>query len=190
LVGWPGRVAREPRHCPAMKIAQHGFTLLELMTALAVLAVLAAIATPSFRQFSANSRTSASANSLVSALAVARIEALHQSTPVAICPSQDGQTCNATDWSQGWLVFTDGTGVKGVLDSNDQPVQAWPAPAGGVTVNLTSANNYVRFDTRGMNSEQVAATFKVSVAGCTGNNVSQIVVTAAGSPQSTKVACP
>jgi type IV fimbrial biogenesis protein FimT len=176
-----------------MKIAQHGFTLLELMTALAVVGVLVAIATPSFKQFAANSRTAAAGNSLANALAVARSEALRQSTPVSICASQDGKTCqDTTDWSIGWLVFTDNSGTKGLLDSTDVAIQAWPAPAGGVTVTLvaTNADHYVRFNARGMNDRSTTDTFTVAVAGCRGNNISQIAVTASGSPQLTKVACP
>jgi type IV fimbrial biogenesis protein FimT len=176
-----------------MKIAQHGFTLLELMTALAVVGVLVAIATPSFKQFAANSRTVASANSLANALAVARSEALRRSMPVSICASQNGQACQDTpDWSGGWLVFTDNSGTVGVLDSTDLAIQAWPAPAGGVTVTLVAANadHYVRFDARGMNDRTTTDTFTVAVAGCKGNNISQIVVTPAGSPQLTKTACP
>jgi type IV fimbrial biogenesis protein FimT len=174
-----------------MKSTEHGFTLLELMTALAVLAVLAAIATPSFRQFSANSRTSTSANSLMNALAMARSEALREGMPVAVCPSADTLTCNTADWSNGWIVFTDNSGTKGVLDSTDVLVQTWPAPGTGVTVSiLNNTENYVRYDARGMKSPVSSLTFKVTATSCTGNNATQIVVTVAGSPQSTKVACP
>jgi type IV fimbrial biogenesis protein FimT len=173
-----------------MKGTQHGFTLLELLTALSVLAILVAIATPSFRSFAANSRISAAANSVVNALAVARSEALRRSTPVAVCASSDSQSCNTTDWGSGWLVFTDNAGTRGVLDSTDQLLQAWRAPGNGVTVAVAGANNYVRFDARGMNSETTTETFTVKASGCSGTSGSQILVTVAGSPQSTKVACP
>ena len=71
-------------------------------------------------------------------------------------------------------------------------MQAWQRPAGNVTVALNAVNNtnYIQFDSRGMKAPLTAATFTVSVAGCVGNNVSQITVTATGSPQTTKVACP
>ena len=176
-----------------MKTAQHGFTMTELMAALAILAVLVAIATPSLKQFAANSRISASANSLVNALAVARSEALHRSMPVSVCASANAQTCvDTANWNSGWIVFTDNAGAQGSLDSTDVLLQAWQAPGGGVTVNLNPVNNnkYIRFDARGMNSQLAAATFTVAAHDCRDNNASQITVTPAGSPQSTKVACP
>jgi type IV fimbrial biogenesis protein FimT len=193
LVGWARGVSRETGDCAAMKTAQHGFTLLELMTALTVLAVLVAIATPSFRQFSANSRTAATANSVANALAVARSEALRRAMPVAICGSNNGVACTGSpDWSGGWLVFTDNSGTAGALDATDIPIQYWPAPSGGATVNMVAANadKYVRFNARGMNAQTTTDTFTISVPGCTGNNISQIVVTVSGSPQLTKLACP
>jgi type IV fimbrial biogenesis protein FimT len=174
-----------------MRTNHHGFTLLELMTALAVLGVLVALAAPSFKQFSANSRIAATANSLANALAVARTEALRQSMPVAICASSDAQTCklgNRNDWSTGWIVFTDNSGTTGVLDSTDTLIQTWPAPGGNVSVNSTS--NYLEFNARGMSALGAATTLTAWVPGCTGNNQSQIVVTVAGSPQSSKIACP
>jgi type IV fimbrial biogenesis protein FimT len=174
-----------------MRNTQHGFTVLELMTALAVVGVLVALAAPSFKQSSGNSRTAAAANSLVSALAVARSEALLRSTLVSICASPDGQTCaNTTDWGAGWIAFVDNTGTPGTLDPNDKLIQAWAGPGGNVAVSFTAAKNYIQFDARGMNKLGAVATFKTWFPSCVGNNRTQIVVTVAGSPQSTKIACP
>jgi hypothetical protein len=41
-----------------------------------------------------------------------------------------------------------------------------------------------------MNSQSTTDTFIVTASGCGGISATQIVVTIAGSPQSTKVACP
>ena len=172
---------------------QHGFTLLELMTAVTVLAVLAAIATPSFKQFSANSRISATANSIVTALAVARSEALRLSTPVTICPASDATdtACGSSaDWKNGWIVFRDGSGTPGQLDGTDILLKAWPAPSNGINVTTPTATDYLQFDARGLNARRQAATLAAATADCTGNNKSQILVTAIGSVQSSKIACP
>ena len=88
-------------------------------------------------------------------------------------------------------MFTDNSGGPGTVDApNDKIVQVWPAQRNGITVNLASAEGYVRFDARGMKVPPTAATFTVSSTGCSGTNASQILVTVAGSPQLTKIACP
>ncbi len=177
-----------------MKGLQHGFTVLELMTALGIVGILLAISTPSLRSFSASSRIGATANTVVSALALARTEALRRSTPVAVCPSSDAQSCSSSaSWSSGWLVFTDGSGTAGTVNGpTDLPIQAWSAVSGGVTVTLSALNGdkFVRFDARGMNSQGTTDTFVVTASACKGQNATQIVLTASGSPRTTKVACP
>jgi len=156
-----------------MRKTQHGFSLTELMVALAIIGILLGIATPSYRQFSGNSRTVATTNSLVGALAVAL-------------------SCNTTDWSNGWIVFTDAS-VAGTVDGTDKIVQAWPAPGGKSKVSLIYPNTafgWLQYTARGMTNLAGQATFTAYVQGCKGNNQSQVVVTVMGSPQTTKIACP
>jgi type IV fimbrial biogenesis protein FimT len=175
-----------------MRNTQHGFTLVELLTAVAIVAILAGIATPTLRQFAANSRTTATNNSLVSALAIARSEALRRSVPVTVCSSSDSATCTGTqplDWSKGWIVFTDGSGTPGTFDPpGDVLLQAWPAPGGNMSVSGDA--NFLQYNARGMASKATTVTFQTWVTGCRGMNISQIVVTVAGSPQNTHIACP
>jgi len=46
---------------------------------------------------------------LISALHVARSEAIKLNTSVGVCESSDGASCASTgDWSDGWIVFVDG----------------------------------------------------------------------------------
>jgi len=175
-----------------MRNTQHGFTLTELMVSLTVVGILLGVAMPSFRQFSGNSRTVANTNSIVSALAVARSEALRRSTSVSICASADMQSCNSTDWGTGWIVFTDPNN-PGVVDAAEQVIQSWPKPGGTAAVQLADTNgaiNYLQYNARGMTSLARQATFTTWIPGCRGSNQSQIAVTVMGSPQTTKIACP
>lgn len=89
-----------------------GFTLIELMTTVAVLAILLAIAVPSFSDSILSSRLSSYASDFVASTHVARSEAIKRNGRVSICVSADGASCIAGNWSQGWLVFHD-------ADSND-----------------------------------------------------------------------
>lgn len=102
---------KNPQHLPAT-----GFTLTELMVAVAIVAVLVAVATPSLRDLLANERASSTANDLLAALQQARSEAVRYSRPAELCPLDPDPgkppTCG-NDWSQGWIVRVDRDGVGG-----------------------------------------------------------------------------
>src|SRR5262245_15057943 len=107
------------RKIPSMKHRSRGMTLLELMMALAVVAVLTAIAVPGIRQFMSNSRTTATTNDLVSALNLARSEALRRTANAVVCASDDQETCSGgTDWATGWIAFTD-PNANGEVDDDE-----------------------------------------------------------------------
>ena len=84
-----------------------GFTLVELITAVAVLAVLVALAVPNFNDATLTARLNGFANSLVAAAQVARSEAIKRNATIKLCASDGGETCNGTDWEQGWIVVND-----------------------------------------------------------------------------------
>ena len=67
-----------------------GFTLVELMVTIFVAAILMAIAVPSFKNISASSRLTTTANSLVGALHAARMEAVKRNADVQFCGTVDG----------------------------------------------------------------------------------------------------
>ncbi|TBW06585.1 prepilin-type N-terminal cleavage/methylation domain-containing protein [Azotobacter chroococcum subsp. isscasi] len=82
---------------------QRGFTLIELMVALAVLAVLLGVAVPSFSDASLSSKLRSQANALVASVALGRSEAIKRNAVVTLCASSDGATCTGA-WHQGWIV--------------------------------------------------------------------------------------
>ncbi|MEO1575882.1 MAG: GspH/FimT family pseudopilin [Pseudomonadota bacterium] len=86
-----------------------GFTLVDLLTVIAVATVLAGIAIPAFsRSLAANQRIAAT-NALLGAVQYARAEAIQRGREVVLCPSLTGERCvpGVTDWVGGYLVFVD-----------------------------------------------------------------------------------
>ena len=119
----------------AMKSPIVGFTLIELLVAITVAGILAAIAIPAFNNFVMNDRDATQINSLASSLNYARSMAVKLNTQggVEVCPSTDGQTCNAPNWGLGWVVLDMTNPLAPV------PLQAVPAFAGQNQVSATGA---------------------------------------------------
>jgi prepilin-type N-terminal cleavage/methylation domain-containing protein len=90
-----------------------GFTLIELMLVVAMIAILTVIAAPSLRDVISNARMTSAANDLLTDLSIARAEAVKRGAPTAVCTSNNGTSCTATAWSQGWIIFSDSGPDKG-----------------------------------------------------------------------------
>jgi type IV fimbrial biogenesis protein FimT len=88
-----------------------GFTLIELMLALAVAAVLASLAAPAMSEFMARQRIDAAAHDITAHINLARLQAVTHAERVVLCPSADGAECTGMNrWDVGWIVFRDGDG--------------------------------------------------------------------------------
>ncbi|MEO4046720.1 GspH/FimT family pseudopilin [Pseudomonas sp. CAU 1711] len=84
-----------------------GFSLVELMTALAVLAILVGLAIPAFDNFILSTRLRTYANDFAASVQLARGEAKKRNAVVTLCPSSNGSSCaNSTNWAQGWIVLS------------------------------------------------------------------------------------
>ena len=84
-----------------------GFTLFEMMIALAIAAILFTQVLPSFSQLIRSSHLSVQKNSFLGAMQFARSEAIKRGQRVYICAGGD-LTCSEEDiWEQGWIVFVD-----------------------------------------------------------------------------------
>lgn len=90
---------------------QAGFNIFELMIAVAVLGTLLGVGVPGMQSYIYNGRMTTQINSLSTAMAQARSEAIKLNQRVVVCVSSDGKQCEAagtgTLWSKGWLVFVD-----------------------------------------------------------------------------------
>ena len=92
--------------------AQRGFSIIELMTAVAIVAILVTVGLPGLRELLANNRLTTQINAFASSLALARSEAVKVNGTVVVCPSSDGASCaTGVDWNVGWIVYVDDGGV-------------------------------------------------------------------------------
>ncbi|HVY22087.1 MAG TPA: GspH/FimT family pseudopilin [Steroidobacteraceae bacterium] len=98
-----------------------GFTLLELMFALAVAAVLIGLAAPNMRSFILNNRISSTANELLRSIQTARTEASKRQQSVVICFASNltSPSCVKTNYT-GWFIFEDSN--KDLSYTSGEPV--------------------------------------------------------------------
>ncbi|MVF21369.1 prepilin-type N-terminal cleavage/methylation domain-containing protein [Methylocaldum sp. BRCS4] len=130
---------------------ENGFTLIELMVAVAVLAVTLTIGVPSFRETILNNRQTTQINELVADVGLARSEAIKRGIPVTLCKrNTSGNNCDSSAaWADGWIIFSD-RNRNGVLDGDDNLLQVKPPLASGTT--LTFSGGRVTFDARGFSA--------------------------------------
>jgi type IV fimbrial biogenesis protein FimT len=124
-----------------------GFTLVELMTAIAVMAILTAIAYPSFTGTLRSNRMATTSNQLIASLSLARSEAVKNTQGAGVCASTNGTSCGGT-WANGWMVWSD-LNHNGTFDGNDQVLRY----TAGRTDLRAAANQSgtISFDARGRN---------------------------------------
>lgn len=93
---------------PALRRPVAGFTLLELMIAIAIAAILTGLAAPSMITVFRNNRVQTEQSSFVADLMLARTEAVRRGQPVSVCASTDGASCSSSSsWQTGWITFVD-----------------------------------------------------------------------------------
>jgi type IV fimbrial biogenesis protein FimT len=180
-----------------------GFTLLELMIALAILGIVIGIAVPAFTGIIRQNRLASQTNELLGASALARSEAVKRGSVVTLCPvdPDNANACSTDDqWSNGWIVFSDVKGAVGTVDIggagvDDLIIQRSSAPSAqkvdvrnaGVTYFSYRGDGGANFPIAGANS----TLFTVVPEGCTDPlGARRVTVIGAGRASATRIACP
>jgi type IV fimbrial biogenesis protein FimT len=159
-----------------------GFTLVELLVAIAVFAALLAIAIPSYNAMTLGSKLRAHANELVAGASLARSEAIKRNSVVRMCVSSDGASCGAGGWEQGWLVFHDSNN-NGALNAGETVLLRQKAASSGFRIIGTVAS--VSFQRTGVGA--TAATLTVCRATPSVGGQERVVnITATGRASVTK----
>jgi type IV fimbrial biogenesis protein FimT len=122
------------------------------MVGVVIFAIVLGVGVPSFFNLIANNRLAVATNELVASMHFARSEAVRQEIPVAICASEDNQSCSGkTDWGSGWIVFTDANGTNGKVDAGDDLL--FSNLTEGDRIRIVAENVYVRYSPRGRSTK-------------------------------------
>lgn len=150
-----------------------GFTLLELLTVIAVVAILGAFAVPSLDAVNKRNRIVSVTNDLIISYQLARDEALLRGRRVAVCrrsrSASENATCTQSNlgtdahcscatgtadtssdgWEDGWLVFVD-SNQNSEADSDETLIRVFDPVASSFTVRGNSPHQQrVYFDADG-----------------------------------------
>ncbi len=170
---------------------QSGFTLVELMTTLAVGIIILAIGIPAFLSMMSTNQIAGYSNDLVSAIRLARSEAIKRSDTVAVCASNSDQTaCSGNDWNNGWIVFSDDNG-DGNLDGGETVHRVWSIEV-TERADLEFQNttpNTISFDSSGGNAANAQTQFALQKSDCIASRARQVTISITGRPSLDYVAC-
>jgi len=119
-----------------------GFTLIELMVAIAVLAIVTIIGFPAFSGIFERSRADSDTSELLRALSLARLEAINQSKNVKIDALTDD------DWTKNLVIYVDDDN-NGSLDAGEKVVRRYDGLANGGVIATTGDVDSIVFDSMG-----------------------------------------
>jgi type IV fimbrial biogenesis protein FimT len=120
-----------------------GFSLIELLVAMAIAAILISLALPSFNDAIGRNRIVAQVNEFIAATNLARTEAIRRNAAAGVCASSDGSTCGGA-WANGWIVWVDGN-----RDGNPGAGEALRSGAFSSQDTVAGATLDIRFNARG-----------------------------------------
>jgi type IV fimbrial biogenesis protein FimT len=173
----------------SMTKSQSGFTLIEMMIAVAVICILTIIGYPSFRAIIRSNRISAQTNSFLASVSLARGEAIKNNFNAGLCASTNGTACGGT-WVNGWMVFDDNNN-NGVYDGGAEKIIRYTQGDPNMAVTTATAGPLM-FNQRGMYTGNVPITIQMAPLDCaTGyQGVRNFTLLPVGQLTVTKANCP
>lgn len=150
-----------------------GFTLIEMLVAVAIAVITLTVAVPSYNALVNNNRLTSAANELLSDIYLARSEAVKREARVTLCKKKADSTDCTTDgdWTQGWIVFID-TDEDARVDEDEVIVAVNEGPRGNLSISGdTKVANYLSYVRSGRGRQNDGSlqngTLTISVAGKT-----------------------
>lgn len=147
-----------------------GLSLIELLATLVIAAAALAIVLPAFTGTLERIRVSATLHQLSADLAMARSTAIMRRAQVVVCPRTADSRCrDGSDWSHGWIVFTDDDGNR--QPDDDAHILRVTDPPAHRSLAIDSTRRFLRYqrDGRSAHSNQ-------TVRVCSGERLAGTVV--------------
>lgn len=159
-----------------MDVRSHrGFTLLELMVTVLVAGVILGLGVPNLLEFARNNRMSAAANDMMTAMLLARNEAIKGRLPVTLCaspnPLDNSPDCDPDltdpDTQGGYIVWIDEDG-DAVVDGSEQILRQQAEQEG---IALVADSGFITFNADGYILNPTASASGVLFCDARGNTV-------------------
>jgi len=153
---------------------------------MSMIAIISTLALPAFTTMIQKNNQSAQSNNFISALLIARSEAVKRGQRAVICSSKDGATCDAgVDWEAGWLIYID-ENANNALDTSESLIQIGAAMKTGYTlIGTASIKNQVRYKSNGSSLETGTLTL-CDPRGA--DHAEAIIISASGKPKTSDTA--
>lgn len=140
---------------PHLPRRERAFSLYDVLVTLTVVSTLTTVAVPSFQQLTTGQRMAGAVNSLVTALHLARSEAIKRGERATLCPSATGREChnggaNGTVWEKGYLLYIDRNGNR-EFDADETAVRMFGAVE-GLHIRSSAHRDHVTYQSNGMAS--------------------------------------
>ena len=112
-----------------------GFSLVELLIAVAIVGLLVLAAGPSYRSWIAAQQLANHAHFLAGTLNQARSEAIKSGSRVNLCKTRDNEQCadDGSGWEMGWILFID-ENQDGEISAGETVIRTLGPPGNGITV--------------------------------------------------------
>lgn len=147
---------------------QRGFSLVELMVALAVLVILVTIAVPSFTGSLLRANASGLADSLITSLNYARSEAITRNARITVCArNATGTGClnGAINWDDGWVIRSADNTILRDVQINTQNAQVTEPNHSAKRLQFKASGELVLLDAANVES-QAQVLFSTQIANC------------------------
>ncbi len=162
---------------------QHGFTLGETLTTLAVLGISLSLAIPGLESLARDNARATAVNQLVATMHMARSEAITRNAPIAVCPSLDLRSCAETTWESGWIRFVDSNRNQGI--DPDELILGVSPPVPGFVINSETFSRAFSYEPSGRvvapDSQQHTGDFIFCAVG-TDTSAQVVIVNPVGEP--------